>query len=118
MVLLNGARKVITCDPNGRQYKLLLCEAVLLFIQTAILNVLRYGTLSDVTLPILIANAVSFVRIDTVKVAYLKTEITLLVCVHEIFGPLFLMDWYQKIKESISTCKYQSLVSLIRMMIC
>jgi len=94
------------------------CEAVLLFIETLTLNVLRYGTLSDVTMPILIANAVSFARIGSVKGAYLKTEITLLVCVQEILGPLFLMNWYYKIKESISICKYQSLVSLIGMMIC
>jgi len=118
VVLLNGARKVITRDPNGRQYQPLLCEAVLLFIEALILKVLRYGTLSDVTLPMLIANAVSLVHIDSVKAAYLKTEITLLVCIYEIFGPLFLLDWYQKIKEFISTCKYQNLVSLISIMIC
>jgi len=37
-------------------------------------------------MPILIANAVSFVRIGSVKGAYLKTEITLLVWVQEILG--------------------------------
>ena len=71
MVLLNGTRKVITRDPKGRQHQPLLCEAVLLFIEAVILNVLRYGILSDVTMPILIANAVSFVRIYSVKAAYL-----------------------------------------------
>jgi hypothetical protein len=81
-------------NQDERQYQPLLCKAVLLFIEALIINVLRYGTLSDVTILILIANVVSFVHIDSVKGAYLKTKITLLVCVHEIFGPLFLMDWY------------------------
>jgi hypothetical protein len=87
-------------------------------METLIINVLRYGTLCDVTMPILTANFVSFVCIGIVKGAYLKTGITLLVCVHEILGPLFFMDLYFKIKESISICKYQNLVSFISIIIC